>query len=192
MARPLLPVLGCVLALGCSDTYRDRLIDALGEEDAGFDPGPLHRPGQPCVACHSSYGGVSPEFSIAGTLFSQPTPEQPPFLVADFAVYLIDSVGNRRFVQANPCGNFYLEKSEFDPSFPMLAEVWDKGRTRPLAQMNSRIGRDGSCGTCHRDPPTWDSPGVVFVPTADLAGAVPPPLGACPPPRFAPSQIPVP
>jgi hypothetical protein len=192
MDRLSLAALACLLLVGCGDGVRDALIDALGPEDTGFDPGPSHRPGQPCLACHSSYGGADPEMSVGGTLFSQPTDGQQPFLVANFNVYIIDSEGNRVFLQANECGNFFKAKDEFDPAFPLLAEVWDIAQTRPLAQMSSRIGRDGSCGTCHKYPANWDSPGVVFIPQGDLGGATEPPLGSCPQPRFAPSQIPAP
>ena len=60
-------------------------------------------------------------------------------------------------------GNFFISKDEFDPAYPVRAELW--GPAAPgsedivqLIPMSTRIGRDGSCGTCHVDPASPFSP----------------------------------
>ncbi|MCA9617796.1 MAG: hypothetical protein KC731_02175, partial [Myxococcales bacterium] len=55
-----------------------------------------------------------------------------------------------------------------------------------LRPMTTRIGRDGSCGSCHIHPTSPVSPGVVYVPEAFLPPAeeLSPPTD-CPEPRFA-------
>ena len=60
------------LLTSCGDPVRDEQIEALGEEQPEFPPSAIHRPGQPCVLCHSQYGGAEPEMSMGGTLFFKP------------------------------------------------------------------------------------------------------------------------
>ena len=107
-------VTACVL-FACADPVYDDAIAKLGGEAAGVRPGPLHRPGQPCVLCHSSRGGQS-EFSLAGTVYvdaASPTP------IEDVNVRVVDSQ-NRKFVaQTNCAGNFFVTPKQFAPDFPI-------------------------------------------------------------------------
>ena len=60
----------------CTDPVRDQQIERLGGEDPRVPPGPEHRPGQPCVLCHSDGGPASDlKFAIAGTIFETSSPE---------------------------------------------------------------------------------------------------------------------
>ena len=69
---------GCVVAglltwalVGCFvDPVHDEQVAALGPEPAGESPGPLHRPGQPCLVCHGGLGPAHQSFSVAGTVFA--------------------------------------------------------------------------------------------------------------------------
>jgi hypothetical protein len=192
-------LLSTVLCLSCSDPLRDGKIEALGGEDQGFEPNEIHRPGQPCVACHSVYGGAEPEMSIAGTLFTDPTAvdengdPKPLRLVPNHIIRLIDSEGTIKERETNRCGNFAFTLEEFNPAFPVRAELYGKGEDGakiPIDVMASRIGREGSCGACHAHPATSQSPGVVYVPDGRLDPEVElPSETACPPPRFAPNQF---
>jgi hypothetical protein len=189
MTRTVIAVLVWVLA-GCGDPYRDKLIDALGKEDPNFKPGPTHRPGQPCLACHSKYGGAKPEMVIGGTLFNEAAPGKDPFVVGnDYRVLIVDSEGERVKIQANQCGNFYITMSEWPgglgPAFPLYAEILDNKNVQ-VKRMESRIGRDGSCAGCHIGKRTPYSAGVVYVP---ITGLKPPPSGACPPPWLGPDPL---
>ena len=182
------------LCVSCGDPKRDSIIESLGDEDPGFEESEIHRPGQPCVACHSEYGGADPEMSIGGTLFTDPSrPEHEDDglqLVPGHLVRIIDSAGKIVDIPTNRCGNFYAEKDAFDFAFPLRAELFREGEDGPerLEVMASRIGRDGSCGTCHTFPASPESPNVVFVPDGRLDEDIelPGPTD-CPPPRFAPN-----
>src|SRR5215218_7977218 len=50
------------------DPVPQSIIDGLGPETG--EPGPEHRPGQPCLACHGSYAGTSPQMVFGGTVFT--------------------------------------------------------------------------------------------------------------------------
>ena len=75
LSRPALVVLGGLFALtslSCTDPVLDDQIEALGPETG--NPGPTHRPGQPCVLCHSQLGPASDSvFLLAGTVYDSPT-----------------------------------------------------------------------------------------------------------------------
>lgn len=181
----LLAVVG--LLVGCSDSFLNDQIDALGPEADRFPPGEIHRPGAPCVLCHSEYHGAEPRMSIGGTLFVKPA-EGEPYPAAGYTVRVVDSEGQQRDMVSNRCGNFYVRHSEFVPKYPMRTELLapdpeDPSRLLSNRPMASRISRDGSCGSCHAHPASPFSPGVVFVVTAP--DAVPPPPKNCPPPNYA-------
>jgi hypothetical protein len=112
-------------------------------------------------------------------------------LVPNHTIRIIDSQGQIRDTKTNRCGNFYFTKDEFNPAFPLRAELFGPGADDslvPIDVMASRIGRDGSCGTCHARPLSPQSPDVVFVPDGRLSPDVDlPKPTACPPPRFAPN-----
>lgn len=179
-------------AAGCGDPLKDGIIAELGEEQAGFAPSPEHRTGQPCLACHSEYGGAEPEMAVAGTLFAEPVDGEPLRAAPGFTVRIIDSTGQIVNMPSNRCGNFYISAAEFQPAYPLRAEVWgpspaDPTRLTQLQVMSTRIGRDGSCGSCHIHPASPETPGTVFIAqdTLDAVGTeVPDPL-SCPTPRFA-------
>lgn len=181
-----------VCLASCSDPLRDGKIEALGDEDPNFPPSEIHRPGQPCVACHSEYEGAKPNISIGGTLFTDPEREDGEMqLVPNHTIRIIDSQGKILDRTTNRCGNFFWTKEEFDPAYPVRAELYGPGPDDtlvPINVMSSRIGRDGSCGACHSNPASTLSPGVVFVPDGRLSPDVDlPDATSCPTPRFAPS-----
>jgi hypothetical protein len=187
-------MLGALVA-GCSDPLRDENIALLGDEHPNFPPSEIHRPGQPCVACHSPYFGAEPIMSLGGTLFTDPVANDGELnMVPDHTIRIIDSEGKILDIKTNRCGNFYFTKEQFDPAFPLRAELrgpgTEDGATIPINAMASRIGREGSCGACHAFPASSLSPGVVFVPNGRLSPMVVlPDAGACPPPTFAPNKF---
>ncbi len=142
---------------GCIDATHDKAVDALGGEAPGVRPGPLHRPGQPCVTCHGGEGPGNSEFSLAGTVYlvsGQATP------APNVIVQLEDSTGVAGTIPTNDVGTFYVDANVWRPKYPVQVTViygtLDK-------QMQTVIGRAGSCADCHTDPPGMLSPGRVYV-----------------------------
>ncbi|MCA9621723.1 MAG: hypothetical protein KC731_22020 [Myxococcales bacterium] len=178
----------CLLfTVGCADAYLDAKIDALGPEDPSFEPSEIHRPGAPCVLCHSNYGGAEPTMAIGGTLFYEPA-DGEPYPVAGYTVRVVDSEGQTLDMVSNRCGNFFVTRDDFTPVYPMRAELLAPDPATPdkllsNRAMASRISRDGSCGSCHAHPASSFSPGVVFV--VPPAGSPPAPPQGCPPPNYA-------
>lgn len=152
-----LPLAGALVGLlaaspGCSDPIQSGREEELGKEVEGIPKGEFHRAGQPCVVCHSKNGAASDSiFSIAGTVFAGPEKRRG---VLNAEVRMTDSLGTKYIAKTNCVGNFFVKPSDWDPKFPILVAVAKKGTLR---RMNSVIGREQSCGTCHttkanRDP----------------------------------------
>lgn len=160
----ILRLLACggMLACGGSDFLRDPLLDAevaaLGPEDPAVLIGPLHRPGQPCAACHRP-DGVAGAYVVAGTVYRDPL---ATIGVADVAVALIDSNGRTFTTTTNCVGNFYVRPSEFSPKPPMWVSVQVTAIPFPF-KMESPIHREASCAACHFDPAGPNSAGHLFV-----------------------------
>lgn len=133
--------IGC--AASCGDPVHDDRIEALGPEDPDVEPGPLHRPAQPCIACHDGSLSDADRYTVAGTVFAyRDTDVAAPAI----KVELIDARGKKFTAKTNCAGNFYVTPKQFDPTYP----IWTSlvlGDYR--VDMQSRIGRDGSCASCH-------------------------------------------
>ena len=144
------------LTFGCSDPVVDDAIDALGPEAPGVPEGPLHRPGQPCVLCHSSSGPGDLEMSFGGTVYQYPGDPRP---LAGAFVDFIDSTGATYTTATNCAGNFFVQPADYSPHFP----VWVTLRYGGVpVEMSSPIFREGSCAVCHVEPKTVDSAGQVY------------------------------
>ncbi len=160
-------------ALSCRyDPVPQEIIDDLGPEQGTADAN--HRPGQPCVVCHGPYGGVSPQMAFGGTLFAIDPDAGGIVPAPGVNVVVFDSAGDSRKSCSGPSGNFYLEEKDWEEvAYPLTVRAGS-------VPMTSLIGRDASCGACHkipdpedpeRDPATGagrDSAGLVFVPFTDI------------------------
>ena len=158
--KPLALVL-LVFALGtCSlDPVHDEAVSDLGGEAPGVPQGPLHRPGQPCLTCHDGTT-AHPAMSVGGTIYGVLGESAP---LANAAVTLTDVNGATFTSTTNSAGNFYVEPSSFNPTYPLHVAV----RLGPLiATMSSLVGRDGSCAGCHADPASRISAGPVYLAAA--------------------------
>jgi hypothetical protein len=137
----LLALLPC-----CSDPVTSGEINALPAENPIIPVGEFHRAGQPCVLCHSPTGPASgDDFSVAGTVFAQP---QTTVGVDNATVAFTDTQGTKWTTQTNCVGNFFVKKSDWDPSFPIFVRVFKNGLSRT---MQGQIGRERSCAQCHSD-----------------------------------------
>lgn len=140
----------------CADPVLDQAIDALGPEAPGVPPGPLHRPGQPCVLCHSEAGNASP-FLLAGTVYVDATSLTP---IDDVTVDFIDTFGNAFSTTTNCAGSFIVRPQEYSAASPIWVSLQ---RDEVLREMETPIYRDGSCAGCHSDPVGAASAGHVFL-----------------------------
>jgi hypothetical protein len=151
-------LVGIALCLAaCGDPVREKAIAALGGEKPGVAPGPLHRPGQPCRVCHDGTGPGELDFSLAGTVFQIPTDQTP---LVDALIWFEDSAGRQYQTASNCAGNFFVRVEDFEPKWPVFVKL----RYGDLEQrMSSAIYRDGSCATCHYNPPGQSSEGQVYL-----------------------------
>jgi hypothetical protein len=135
----------------CTDPVRDREIEALGDEAPGVSPGPEHRPGQPCVVCHSDGGPASGKpFAVAGTVYSSPTGFEG---ARDIEVRFVDAANGAPTVPVftNAVGNFFVRESEWpDLRYPFKVALFRNNTV--AAQMATTVNREGSCNFCHRNP----------------------------------------
>ena len=152
-------VVGSALALILSacDPVVDDAVAALGGEANGVRPGPLHRPGQPCLLCHDGSLGSPPEFSVAGTVFETASSRSP---ARGVSVQLSAADASQFTTQTNAAGNFYIQPSRWAPVFPLMVKLTYQGES---IEMDSKIGRDGACASCHADPAGPASPGHVYL-----------------------------
>lgn len=158
-ARPLLLAFALAGASCLDPVHADR-VDALGPEINGVGPGPNHRPGQPCNTCHGGDGPGSPEFSVAGTVFTTPDATEA---AQGVRVTVTASDGSAITLVSNGAGNFYVTKEEWYGPFPMKVQV-----EGAATQMTTRIGGQAGCGFCHRNPAD-----VAHVPPVYLKAATP-------------------
>lgn len=142
---------------GCGDPVRDALADSLGPEMPGVRPGPDHRPGQPCLACHVDGGRAKPAFAIAGTTYRAKGAPDP---LGHVDVTMVDSAGKTLRARSNCAGNFYLPPAEFSLREPFWVTMDFGGET---IDMESPVFREGSCATCHSEPLGPTSAGAVFM-----------------------------
>ena len=151
------------------DPVPQQIIDDLGPEQG--TPSATHRPGQPCLVCHSNYEGAAPAFAVAGTVYDQ-TDAGAIVPAVGVGVKVFDSASGLRKACTNAAGNFFVKREDWvDVTFPLNAQAGAHG-------MSSLIGRDGSCASCHKlpdktseDPITGagnGSPGVILASPTDL------------------------
>ena len=170
-------VIGAVV-WACGDPLQNARVAALGDERAGVSPGPSHRPGQPCLACHGGSGPADVDFSVAGTIYQTAAADSPPLAGATVTIFdatqLADG-GVPHTATTNAAGNFFVRQEEWSPTFPLHdIAVSGAGIATPTV-MHTVVGRDGSCAACHFDPRGRDSHGHAYllVDPADLPGAAP-------------------
>jgi hypothetical protein len=151
----LLALLSCN---ACNDPVHDNEVAALGPEpNPDFGPGPLHRPGQPCLTCHGGSGPARAQFVSGGTLYQSHTGTLP---LDGATVEITDPKMNKWDVKTNSAGNFYVTISDTTIGYPAHVSVSFDGVT---ATMLTHIGRDGSCNDCHFDPPGATTEGHIYL-----------------------------
>ncbi len=174
MKRFLFCVVALIAVASCADPEHQAQVDALGPEPASPGPGPTHRPGQPCLTCHGGDGPAKAQFAVAGTIFQTAARGAAPLVNGNVLVYdaTTDGTDGQTPHQSstNAAGNFYFDASAWSPVFPLHDITLDfTGIAPPRPKMHTRVGRNGSCATCHFDPPDGTSlaarntPGHVYL-----------------------------
>lgn len=136
------------LLVGCTDPVHDERVQALGPETQGVPKGPLHRAGQPCLVCHDGNGPGNIEMSLAGTVYQTNADFVP---AVDVVVDFTDALGRMFSTATNCAGNFYVQPTDYTPHYPLRTVV----RYADVSiDMRTQIFRDGSCASCHQDPPS--------------------------------------
>lgn len=138
------------LALSCSDPVRDGAIAELGPEAPNVPPGPDHRPGQPCVVCHSAGGPASSKpFVVAGTVYRT---LDPPAGAEGIEVRIIDADGKgpRDPVITGRSGNFFVPEGPWAVTYPFRTGLFRDGKE--IVSMRTTVNREPSCNYCHRGP----------------------------------------
>ncbi|MDB5216578.1 MAG: hypothetical protein JWO86_4505 [Myxococcaceae bacterium] len=136
--------LAAFASTSCFDPVHSDEVNALGGEVNGVGPGPNHRPGQPCRACHGGSGPASPEFTIAGTVYAQ---RDVAAAKSGVTVTITDATGATRQLTSNDVGNFYISIDQWSPVFPVNVKLDFPGV--PTKGMVTPIGRNGACASCH-------------------------------------------
>lgn len=122
------------------------------------EDGPLHRPGEDCLACHTQAGSSpapgAPPWTAAGTLFPDPFAADDRGLFGA-AVTLTDQAGKVVTMRTGGTGNFYTAEAL---AFPVQVEV-------RVATVVARMADapTGACNSCHAVPPTGGAQGRVSI-----------------------------
>jgi hypothetical protein len=140
----------------CNDPVRNTEVSELGAEARGVPAGPLHRPGQPCLACHGGDGPADTEFALAGTVYQRIDGKVP---LHDATMRFIDSAGAEYGVVSNCVGNFWASADNFRPVWPVWTKLEYEGNS---VEMTSAMFREGSCGECHADPASPSRVGHLY------------------------------
>lgn len=171
-------ILSSLLLCGCLATSPEKVAeDELGSTDhCVSEPGererecgsPYHRPGQPCLVCHS--GLHSPTFAVAGTIYRRASDTTG---LGGVEVAIVDALGQEVSVRTNASGNFMVREGRrggdrddgevgvpFHLEFPLTVDVSYESINQ---EMRSLIWRDGSCAGCHSGDEGPNSPGRIYV-----------------------------
>jgi len=100
--------------------------------------------------------------SIGGTVYAYGNQTTP---AVGATVVIEDISGTFGTAMSNQAGNFFIAASDWQPTFPIIVPQVTLG---PVSQqMQTHVGRDGSCAACHFDPPGPTSQGRIYVSSPD-------------------------
>jgi mono/diheme cytochrome c family protein len=137
-----------------------------------------HRPGQPCLLCHSSDGHFpaapgEKTFEIGGTVYGSVEADEDDGL-EDVEVIFRDARGDEFAALSNRAGNFLVEVNSSlsaprrrskgvlqvprKPLYPLEVRI---RRGENEQRMKTKIWRNGSCAHCHGPKAGADSVGRI-------------------------------
>ncbi len=141
------------------------------EEQHADATGPLMRPGEDCLSCHSADSGRgAPVWSAAGTVYARADAE-PHEGVTGAHVLLSRPDGSLvAKLTTNSAGNFYTPLP-LPPGFRVAVEYDGQRIEMPCSPPA------GLCNFCHGDPPAGRAPGRVHIPQG--VDPARPPIDGC-------------
>ena len=121
--------------------------------------GPEMRAGEDCLSCHGLGTGLEQgqTWTVAGTAFNSFSAASHEG-VGGAEVRLTDKNGRQLSLTSNRVGNFYTAEPL---AFPLQKACVE--RNGEVFCMRRDVP-DGSCNSCHNDPPMWAAPGRVRSP----------------------------
>jgi hypothetical protein len=163
------------VTLAACESPREREADALGPEPGPGEPGPRHRPGQPCLVCHSAEEPIGEiVFDVAGTVYE--AEDDPITPGRDVEVTVTDADGETFVAITNVAGNFaIIARADVGQPLEIGEGIWQvpgtldfpirvELRRGPYAEeMKSFAHRERSCNACHAGDPGAASAGRVFL-----------------------------
>jgi hypothetical protein len=155
--RPLVALAAAALALAT-------LVACGGDdglastEDSRTAPGPLMRPGENCLRCHSANSPTkAPPWSAGGTIYPSLTADRDDG-VAGVTVFLEDRTGKKVTATTNEAGNFYV-REPLEAPYKVAIEFEGRRIEMPIE------APAGSCNACHSHPdPAGKAKGRIHVP----------------------------
>jgi hypothetical protein len=136
--------LTAIMMAGCPEAPCGNTNFALGRGEA---TGPLMRPGNNCLRCHSASGEAATKpFSVGGTVFPRADSELCDG-VEGITIRVTDVTGKRIAVVSNQAGNFWSAEP-LSPPLSMEAEFAGRVVTMPVTAPT------GGCALCH----SWPDP----------------------------------
>ncbi len=164
------PLISCL-----AESPQEREPAVQGNYDDGDEE---HRPGQPCLLCHSSEGHFprapgETTFAIGGTVYEFLDSGEDDGL-RDVEVIFTDARGDSFTAISNKAGNFIvgvntgLSAPELQddgwldipraPLYPLEVRI---RRGQEEQRMKTKIWRNGSCAHCHGETPGAESVGRI-------------------------------
>ncbi len=135
-----------------------------GTKSVGASTGPLMRPGQDCLSCHSEGAGRgAPVWSLGGTVYPRADAEAEEG-VAGVDVLISDA--NDALIErltTNAVGNFYTA-TPLAPGFRVALEYQGQRIAMPCPPPA------GLCNACHNNPPIGQARGRIYIPQGEPAG----------------------
>jgi hypothetical protein len=117
----------------------------------------MMRPGEACIACHSS--GEGPRYSIAGTVYPTAHESNDCNGASDpnVQVVITDATGATITLPLNSAGNFESRQSI---ATPYTAKVISGTKVRAMATPQT----SGDCNSCHTEQGNNGAPGRIIAP----------------------------
>lgn len=103
-----------------------------------------HRPGDPCLSCHSIGGSAEPTLSVAGTVIRTSVSARSEG-VSGVTIAVVDASGRSLELVTDDAGNFYTDEPV---SAPLRASIDSQAATIHMPV----DAPSANCNTCHRSP----------------------------------------
>ncbi len=128
---------------------------------ACYDTGPLMRPGENCMGCHT--GGRAPRWEVAGTVFECARADRHEGVTGVEVVFRDGTGAEVLRLATNEAGNFY-SKTDLPEGYRVSLIRGDDEREMSFSPPK------GSCNSCHTLPPENGAPGRLHIGAVECEG----------------------